>query len=238
MAAGKTMTQAHPFSLSRRAVCLGGVAGLVPVSVWGSELLSPLGHVEPITIPPSHALQLRGVQPGGHAILRTQGSVNVETPSAKSAWRFEENTTVSWAMPDAGRIVERRRGRLQLSPHAGGKTIEISTGPVEEHLFIDGAADTVARSSAGQSLIVAARTLTPSDVWQIADDPVSAVLPAGLSEFRVFRAAGQGATRHVTWAMRSPWLSVLGEASPETRLIWRGQGRLTAWRAIEAPDFV
>jgi hypothetical protein len=242
MAASEIMSTDPLLSFSRRSVCLGGFvsagAALLPKVVFGRDISASIDPGPYVTNMPGSTLHLRGVRVGEHAILRMHGTVTAETPKvdASRTWRFDENTMVSWVVSAAGGVVETRRGRIQLASLESGKTIEIATGPVDEPLSLEGEA--VAISLKGQSLIVSAPALALSDAWDIADDPLEASLPAGLSEFRVFRTASDGVAQQVYWALRSPWLPALGEASPETHLVWRGQGRLTAWRKFDAPDFI
>jgi hypothetical protein len=173
---------------------------------------------------------VRGVRPGEHAMLRTRGSVAAEGASGRR-WTFEDNTAVTWALTAAGEVVEHRRGRLQLSPADGaGRTMEIFTGPVAEVLRPGAAAGALALSARAHTLIVAATDVRPDDAWRIADDPATVLLPRGASELRVFRARAGEDDREVFWLLRSPWLSELGAAAPAATLVWRGAGRLSAWR--------
>ena len=210
MGHGETMSPTNLPQLSRRSFCVAGAlsagVALLPFTLAAHE-------GKRAVIVDGGPLYLRGVRLGEHAVLRTQGKVWSETSqtSARRVWHFEENTAVSWVESAPGQVIELRTGRIQLSPSQGGRIT-------------------------GQSLIVAAGTLTPSDAWQIAEHPTTAALPVGLSEVRVFRAAGDDATRQVFWTLRSPWLSAWGDATPDTRLIWRGQGQLTAWRHSKAID--
>lgn len=235
MGHGETMSPTNLPQLSRRSVCVAGAlsagAALLPFTLAAHE-------GKRAVIVDGGPLYLRGVRLGEHAVLRTQGKVWSETSqtSARRVWHFEENTAVSWVESAPGQVIELRTGRIQLSPSQGGRIIEITTGPVEEILSAADPMAVIATSRTGQSLIVAAGTLTPSDAWQIAEHPTTAALPVGLSEVRVFRTTGDDATRQVVWTLRSPWLSAWGYATPDARLIWRGQGQLTAWRHSKAID--
>ena len=227
------MTQNSALKFSRRAVCVTGVvSAAVSVLPMGAFAQDHERITQP-AFPPGSALDLRGIRLGEHAILRTEGYVVRDGVSASNirAWTFREDTLVSWKVTRAGQIIEQRRGRIHVTPSGRGKTVEISTGPVEEVLDTTHSQSTIATSAAGQSLILASGTLTPSDVWHIADDPVSATLPSGLNEFRVFRAVGNACEFY--WALRSPWLAALGDSELATALIWRGQGRLTTWRNLD-----
>jgi hypothetical protein len=198
--------------LSRRSVLAGSaVLAVVPLRVDAREIAAVSNAV----------FDLRGVRVGEHAILRTSGTVSSETRT----WRFAENTLVSWTAR-GGEVLERREGRIQLTA-ADGRTIEISTGPVGEVIDPDAPA-TILNSGGASRLLVSAATLTPSDAWDLLEN---GPLPAGVSEFRMFTAADAD-TRTVSWGLRSPWLADLGTASSATRLIWRGTGRLSAWRGV------
>lgn len=220
-------------TLSRRAICVGGIASATLAAMPKfSEARDYSMTSAPIA--KGSVLDLRGVRIGEHAVLRTFGQVSVDAHSGadQRIWRFVEDTLVSWRQDGNGNVVERRMGRTQLTPSQGGKAVEISTGPVEEHLKAIDQFAVVATTADGQSLLVTAAPLTPSDAWTVLDDPASAILPSVMSEYRVFRIAGN--QRAVYWALRSPWLTALGEAPTESRLLWRGQGRLLTWQKLES----
>ncbi len=220
------MTQNLPLKFSRRHICAAGIASagvaLSPAHSFAQDRV----RVTSSAFHPGSALNLRGVRLGEHAMLRTAGTAVAE--GGARAWTFREDTLVSWNMTPSRQVVEQRRGRIHLTPSRGGKKIEIATGPVEEVLDTAHLQAPIATSSVGQSLILVAGPLTPSDVWRIADDPVSAPLPDSHTEYRVFRTVGL--SREFYWALRSPWLAALGESESDNALLWRGQGHLTAWR--------
>jgi len=201
--------------LTRRSILAAPVAlAVAPHSVSAREIAVPSGSL----------FDLRGVRVGGHAILRTSGTVACDATS--QLWRFAENAVVSWTARDAATVIERREGRIQITA-PGDRTVEIATGPVEEILSA-GAPATVLQSGGASRLLVTAATLTASDAWDILE---YAALPARVPEFRVFSAIDPD-TRGVFWGLRSPWLADLDADAPGTRLIWRGAGRLSAWRGV------
>jgi hypothetical protein len=215
---GEAMTQG--LTLSRRVMCAGGVfaagAAAMPFGVMA----------QPEFIGPSAPLHLRGVSVGQSAVLRTAGTVAVETAGSEvRAWRFAETTDVSWSV-DGATVIEHRSGQIRVN----GKTF--STGPVSEILCADECAATIATTRGVASLVVTTATLGSSDVWDILDDPTAAPLAHGVSEYRVFKTTHDNSVRDVYWALRSPWLAALGAASPDTRLIWRGQGQLVTLNAV------
>jgi len=182
---------------------------------------------------------LRGAVVGEHAVLRMQGLVAVENHPAQS-WRFEEQVQVSWSLNEAGHIVERRRGRIQV--YLASKMIELERAEPNEILASGSSAHILARSSQALSLIVPSGPLSTAEAWVITDDPAQAVLPAGVPGYRVYRAATaseQPALRRVFETRRSDWHAAFGHATPGTALVWHSQGHLAAWRgAVSISDAV
>jgi len=215
---GEAMNQS--LALSRRVMCAAGIvaagAAALPFGVAAKS------HPAALSSP----LHLRGVNVGQRAVLRTSGTVAIEAAgSAARAWRFAETTNVSWSVDEAN-VIEHRSGQM----HVNGQTI--STGPVAEVLCADERAAAIATTRGMASLVVTTATLAPADVWDILDDPAVAPLAPGVSEYRVYRTTHDDSVRDVYWTLRSPWLTALGDASPDTRLIWRGQGQLVTISVI------
>jgi hypothetical protein len=212
--------------LSRRVVCASGF-GIAALACAPS--FAAARHVVREDVPAraiSPALELRGVQIGGHAVLRLTGTV---TTSVGQAWRFAENTQVQWRLGYDQTIIEQRVGRLQLTPPASGKLIEVATGPFEEILPLASADYALARHRGVDSLVQASQPIAVSDIWAIIDNPMAAPLPLDVSGFRVFRREANAGLR-VFSAMRSPWLPALGENQHAPVLTWRAAGTLTAWQ--------
>jgi hypothetical protein len=179
-------------------------------------------------------LNARGVRIGGSGRLALTGCLTGVGSGHKKQWWLEEVTDVRWTAGLGATVIEHRKGHLRLVPVSGGPAIDISTGPVAEVIDRSGSDAILASQGGCETAMFTAGTVSPSDAWSILDNPDTASLPAGLSEYRVFRRTPDRADqRAVFWSLRSPWHPALSTADSGYTLLWRASGSLT----ITEPEF-